>query len=222
MRIAVAEGSAILRAGLAQVLRDHGHELVATVHDARVLPALISTHRPDVLIANVRLAPSWSDEGIEAALDARRQRPGTGALIFSQSPDTDHVARLFAGNGAGLGYLLHDRMMDAGELTDSLTRVATGGTVVDPRVVGTLAAATALPGQSGPASGIDELSERELEVLALIARGRTNSAIAKELCIARGTVEKRVAAVFDKLGIPCTAHDNRRVLAALRYPATRP
>ncbi|CAM5243766.1 Response regulator transcription factor OS=Streptomyces tendae OX=1932 GN=GUR47_17645 PE=4 SV=1 [Streptomyces tendae] len=219
MRLVIAEGSAVLRAGLAHVLGERGHQLAGAVHDARVLPALVATHRPDVLVANVRLAPTWTDEGVGAALDARRRHPGTGVLLFSASPEPQHVARLFAGDGAGLGYLIQDRMTDAEELLESLGHVATGGTVVDPRVVGSLAAGTA-PG-TGPDGVLDALSERELEVLSLMAQGRTNSAIADRLIVSQGTVEKRVASVFEKLDIPGSPSDNRRVLAVLRYLTER-
>jgi DNA-binding NarL/FixJ family response regulator len=217
MRLVIAEGSAILRAGLAHVLGDRGHQLAAAVHDARVLPALVATHRPDILVANVRLAPSWSDEGVAAALDARRRHPGIGVLLFSATPEPQHVARLFSGDGAGLGYLVQDRMTDADELMDTLTRIAVGGTVVDPRMVGALAAGTANRRGDARAAGLDALSERELEVLSLMAQGRTNGAIAERLIVSQGTVEKRVAAVFDKLDIPGSPSDNRRVLAVLRY-----
>jgi DNA-binding NarL/FixJ family response regulator len=214
MRLVVAEGSAILRAGLAHVLGEHGHQLAAVVHDARVLPTLVATHRPDVLVTNVRLAPTWTDEGVGAALDARRRSPGIGVLLFSATPEPQHVARLFSGDGSGLGYLIQDRMTDARELLDSLTQVASGGTVVDPRMVGQLAAGTVHGRGEGE---LDVLSEREREVLTLMAQGRTNSAIAERLIVSRGTVEKRVASVFDKLDIPGSPDDNRRVLAVLKY-----
>ncbi|WP_042411204.1 response regulator transcription factor [Streptacidiphilus carbonis] len=233
MRLVIAEGSAILRAGLAHVLGGQGHHLAAAVHDARVLPDLVDTHRPDVLIANVRLAPDWGDEGLRAALDARRGHPGLGVLLFADAPDPRHVGRLFQDGGAGLGYLLQDRMTDAEELTDSLLRIAAGGAVVDPRMVAALAAGTAHrlgpahperaagPDAGPDADGLDALSGRELEVLALMAQGRTNGAIAERLVISPGTVEKRVAAVFDKLRIPGGRRDNRRVLAVLHYLAAR-
>ncbi|WP_031175371.1 MULTISPECIES: response regulator transcription factor [Streptomyces] len=222
MRLVIAEGSAILRAGLAHVLDARGHELAAAVHDARVLPALIATHRPDVLVTNVRLAPTWTDEGVTAALHARRRHPGTGVLLFSASPAPRHVARLFTDDGSGLGYLVQDRITDADELLESLTRVAVGGTVVDPRLVGALAAGSTA-GRSGqdPPHGLAALSPREMDVLSLMAQGRTNSAIAERLVVSQGTVEKRVAAVFDKLDIPGSPSDNRRVLAVLRYLAER-
>lgn len=224
MRLVIAEGSAILRAGLTHVLGAQGHKLTA-VHDVRVLPALVAMHRPDVLITNVRLAPTWSDEGVDAALDMRRRQPGTGVLLFSAVPEPEHAARLFAGDGAGLAYLLQDRMTDSDELLDTLTRIARGGTVVDHRMVRALAVGTARTSReerrSRHGGGLDMLSERESEVLALMAQGRTNSAIAEQLVVSRGTVEKRVAAVFDKLDIPGSPIDNRRVLAVLRYLSDR-
>jgi len=225
MRLVIAEGSAILRAGLAHVLGAQGHKLAAAVHDVRVLPALVAMHRPDVLITNVRLAPTWSDEGVDAALDMRRRQPGTGVLLFSAAPEPEHAARLFAGDGAGLAYLLQDRMTDSDELLDTLTRIAQGGTVVDPRMVRALAVGTTRTSReerrARRGGGLDVLSERESEVLALMAQGRTNSAIAEQLVVSQGTVEKRVAAVFDKLDIPGSPSDNRRVLAVLRYLSDR-
>jgi len=224
MRLVIAEGSAILRAGLAHVLDAQGHTLAAAVHDVRVLPALVAMHRPDVLITNVRLAPTWSDEGVDAALDMRRRQPGCGVLLFSAAPEPEHAARLFAGDGAGLAYLLQDRMTDSDELLDTLTRIAEGGTVVDPRMVRALAVGTRTSREERRArrgGGLDLLSERESEVLSLMAQGRTNSAIAAQLVVSQGTVEKRVASVFDKLDIPGSPSDNRRVLAVLRYLSDR-
>jgi DNA-binding NarL/FixJ family response regulator len=219
MRVLIAEGSAILRAGLAHVLGDRGHQLTAAVHDAGSVPGLVALHRPDVLVANVRLAPDWNDEGVRAALAARREHPGLGVLLFSATANPGHVARLFAGDGAGLGYLIQDRMTDVDEVLTAISQVAAGGTVVDRRMVGMLAAG-ATTGAHG--SKLDSLSDREREVLALIAQGRTNSAIAEQLFVSAGTVEKRVAAVFDKLGIPNTPGDNRRVLAVLHYLTAAP
>jgi DNA-binding NarL/FixJ family response regulator len=221
MRLVIAEGSAILRAGLAHVLSAQGHQLAPPVHDARAVPALVATHSPDVLIANVRLAPTWSDEGVGAALEVRQRHPGIGVLLFSAAPEPEHVARLFAGDGAGLAYLLQDRMTDYDSLVDTLTRIAVGGMVVDPRMVRALAAAGVHGRRDGRGGGLDALSERESEVLALMAQGRTNSAIAEQLVVSQGTVEKRVAAVFDKLDIPGSPSDNRRVLAVLRYLSDR-
>ncbi|KOG32617.1 response regulator transcription factor [Streptomyces resistomycificus] len=223
MRLVVAEGSAILRAGLAHVLEAQGHQLAPPVHDARMLPALVDVHRPDVLIVNARLAPAAGDAGVAAAVQVRRQYPDVGVLLFSASAEPGHLARLFAGEGAGLGYLLQDRMTDCESLLDALGRVAAGGTVVDPRMVRALAAATAHEhregheGHGGRGGGLEALSERESQVLALMAQGRTNSAIAQRLVVSQGTVEKRLAAVFDKLGIAAGPGDNRRVLAVLRY-----
>ncbi|RAG85073.1 DNA-binding response regulator [Streptacidiphilus pinicola] len=217
MRLVIAEGSSILRAGLAHVLADRGHELVAAVHDARALPALVREERPDALIANVRLAPDWRDEGVGAALDARRDRAGLGVLLFAATPDPAHVARLFATGTSGLGYLLQDRMADADQLVDSLAQVAKGGTVVDPRMVGALAVRAVPSGQQAGGGALAALTEREREVLALVAQGRSNSAIAARLFISSGTVEKRLASVFDKLAVPSGPEDNRRVLAVLHY-----
>ncbi|MFE2373279.1 DNA-binding response regulator [Streptomyces sp. NPDC059398] len=217
MRIVIAEGSAVLRAGLAQVLADRGHQVEA-VGDAGGLSALAGPYRPDVLVANAALPSARTDDGIRAVLAAGHRWPLGGLLVYSAAPEPGCAARLFAGSGsrAGVGYLLLDRVHDAGFLLETVARVAAGATVVDPRIVGSLAAGDTAQDELGA------LSRRELEVLELMAQGRTNSAIAQRLNVSPGTVEKRAAAVFGKLGIPCTGHDNRRVLAVLRYLAARP
>lgn len=217
MRLVIAEGSAVLRAGLAHVLGDCGHKVTASVRDAAELTALAETHRPEVFIANADLPPTWTDEGLGAVLEARRRWPRTGLLVYCAATRPQHAARLFtcAADGAGVGYLLQERVTDADVLADTLTRVAAGNTVVDPWIVSTL-----MLGEAAD-SGLSALSDRELEVLELMSQGRTNSAIAQRLSVSLGTVEKRIATVFRKLGIPGAGQDNRRVLAVLRYLGTR-
>ncbi|WP_328318533.1 response regulator transcription factor [Streptomyces sp. NBC_00388] len=220
MRIVIAEGSAVLRAGLAHVLAERGHQVEA-VGDAGALGALAGTHRPDVLIANAALPSARTDDGIRAVLAAGHRWPRGGLLVYSESPEPRYAARLFAGSGtrSGVGYLLQERIHDARLLLEAVAGVAAGGTVVDPRIVGSLATGDTAGGTGGE---LGVLSGRELEVLELMAQGRTNSAIAQQLNVSPGTVEKRAAAVFGKLGIPCTGHDNRRVLAVLRYLGAQP
>jgi DNA-binding NarL/FixJ family response regulator len=173
-----------------------------------------------VLVANAGLPPARTDEGVRALLAASRRWPRAGVLVYSAAPGPRIAAELFAAadTGPGIGYLLLEHFIDAGELMDALTRIATGGTVVDPRIVSSLALADTVKG----GGGLGTLSDRELEVLRLMAQGRTNGAIAHRLSVSAGIVEKRVAAVFAKLDIPGTRHDNRRVLAVLRYLAGRP
>ncbi|TQS46018.1 response regulator transcription factor [Cryptosporangium phraense] len=211
MRIVIAEDAAILRELMAQMLTERGHEVCAAVGDAEALRSAVAEHRPDVAVVDIRMPPTHSTEGLQAAIDLRREHPGTGVLLFSQYIETKFATRLLAAGSAGVGYLLKDRVADVAEFTEALTRVATGGTALDPEVV------TQLAGGGTRAAEIESLTAREREVLALMAEGRSNSAIARTLVVSAGTVEKHVAAVFGKLGLPSSEDANRRVLAVLRY-----
>jgi DNA-binding NarL/FixJ family response regulator len=164
-----------------------------------------------VAIVDVRMPPTFTDEGLRAAIELRRDHPGTGVLVFSQYIETRYAARLLAAGSSGVGYLLKDRVADVAEFTGALARVAAGGTALDPEVV------TQLPGASHRADGLASLTTREREVLALMAEGRSNAAIAAGLVVSPGAVEKHVAGIFGKLGLPPSETDNRRVLAVLRY-----
>jgi DNA-binding NarL/FixJ family response regulator len=215
MRIVIAEDSAVVRAGLAEILADRGHQVLAAVGDAEALLAAVDTHRPDVIVVDVRMPPGYTDEGLRAALDIRRSHPETGVLVFSQYIETRYAADLLgaaAGRGAaGVGYLLKDRVADVGEFIEALSRVAAGGTALDPEVV------TQLLGASRRADGIGSLTAREREVLALMAEGRSNGAIAALLVVSERAVEKHVGNIFAKLGLAPSDADHRRVLAVLRY-----
>jgi DNA-binding NarL/FixJ family response regulator len=215
MRIVIAEDSAVLRAGLIEVLADRGHEVAAAVGDADSLCAAVAEHRPDVTIVDVRMPPSHTDEGLRAAVALRRDHPGLGVLVFSQYIETSYAEELLgaqsSGGAAGVGYLLKDRVVDVAEFTDALARVAAGGTALDPEVV------TQLLGASRRAGTLDGLTAREREVLALMAEGRSNVGIAERLVISERAVEKHVGNIFMKLGLPPTGADHRRVLAVLRY-----
>jgi DNA-binding NarL/FixJ family response regulator len=168
-------------------------------------------HLPDVVIVDVRMPPSFTDEGLQAAHAIRRDHPGVGVLVFSQYVEAKSAAELFAGAPGGVGYLLKDRVADVSDFIDAITRVAQGGTVLDPEVVSHLLAA------SRRADSLATLSAREREVLGLIAQGRSNTAIAETLFITGGVVEKHIASIFAKLGLAPSDNDNRRVIAAIKY-----
>ena len=214
MRIVIAEDSAVVRAGLAEILADRGHDVVAAVGNAEDLRAAIDEHQPDVAVVDVRMPPGYTDEGLRAAIAIRRDHPKVGVLVFSQYIETRYTADLLgaAGGGAGgVGYLLKDRVADVGEFVEALTRVAAGGTALDPEVV------TQLLGASRRNDGLGALTARERDVLALMAEGRSNAAIAGILVVSERSVEKHVGNIFSKLGLAPSDADHRRVLAVLRY-----
>jgi DNA-binding NarL/FixJ family response regulator len=211
MRVVIAEDAAVFREGLARLLEDRGHQVCAAVGDGEALLAAVAAHRPDVAVVDIRMPPTHTDEGLRAALQLRRDHPGTGVLVFSQYIETRYAARLLQGNAAGVGYLLKDRVADVAEFADALARVAAGGTALDPEVVGQLL------GAGRHTRGLAALTPREREVLSLMAEGRSNAGIAAALVISAGVVEKHVASIFGKLGLPPAEGDNRRVLAVLRY-----
>jgi DNA-binding NarL/FixJ family response regulator len=211
MRVVIAEDSAVLRAGLVQLLADRGHDVSAAVGDADALLVAVAEHRPDVAIVDIRMPPTHTDEGLRAAITLRAEYPATGVLVFSQYVETRYAARLLEHNAAGVGYLLKDRVADVAEFMESLERVAAGGTALDPAIV------TQLLGARGAVSGLESLTARERKVLGLMAEGRSNAAIAGALVVTPGAVEKHVAGIFGKLGLEPSDTDNRRVLAVLRY-----
>ena len=211
MRVVIAEDAAVLREGLVQLLADRGYEVCAAVGDAAALLAAVAEYRPEVTVVDVRMPPTYTDEGLRAAISLRRDYPQTGVLVFSQYVETRYAARLLAESASGVGYLLKDRVADVAEFADALARVAAGGTALDPEVVSHLLSA------SRQAASVTDLTVREREVLSLMAGGRSNAAIAAALVVSTGAVEKHVASIFAKLGLPPSESDNRRVLAVLRY-----
>ncbi|MFD5558623.1 response regulator [Streptomyces sp. NPDC127068] len=211
MRVVIAEDMAILRAGLVQLLEDEGHEVVAAVHDAERLKAAVAEHNPDVVVSDIRMPPTHTDEGLRTALELRREAPRLPVLIFSQYVEARYAARLLGSGSAGVGYLLKERVLDAQDFVDALGRVAAGGTVLDPEVVAQLV------GASLSRSAVDTLTPREREVLGLMAEGRSNVAIARQLVLSERSVEKHVANIFTKLDLPVSETDHRRVLAVLRH-----
>ncbi|MCU0307910.1 MAG: response regulator transcription factor [Thermoleophilia bacterium] len=212
MRVILVEDSALIRAGLARLLTDRGMEVVAEAADAAGFLAALDRGRPDLAVVDVRLPPTFTDEGIRAAIEARTRHPGLPVLVLSQHVEERYAADLLADRAGGLGYLLKDRVADVGEFVDACRRVAAGGTAVDGEVVAQLMARRR-------ARPVDALSEREREVLALIAEGRTNAAVARRLHVTDGAVEKHVSAIFLKLGLRPGADDHRRVLAVLAWLA---
>jgi len=211
IRVVIAEDSAILRDGLVQLLNDRGFSVVRAVGDAESLERAVAEELPDVAVVDIRMPPSFTDEGLRAAIGLRRDHPEVGILVFSQYVETRYAAELLAGGATGIGYLLKDRVADVTDFVEALVRVGSGGTALDPEVV------TQLMGASRRTDSLAALSGREREVLALMAEGRTNSAIAVSLVVSEGAVEKHIANIFSKLDLPASSTDHRRVLAVLRY-----
>jgi len=211
VRVVIAEDAAVLREGLIRLLEDRDHEVCAAVADGVSLVAAVAEHDPDVAVVDIRMPPTHTDEGLRAALELRRDHPRTGVLVFSQYIETRYAAQLLEGSAAGVGYLLKDRVADVAEFAGALTRVAAGGTALDPEVVSQLFRA------SRHADGLAALTRRERDVLELMAEGRSNAGIASALVLSGGAVEKHIASIFGKLGLPPSENDNRRVLAVLRY-----
>jgi DNA-binding NarL/FixJ family response regulator len=211
MRVVIAEDAVLLRAGLERLLAEGDFEVVGTVGDGPGLIAAAAALRPDIAIVDVRMPPTHTDEGLRAALEVRRLVPATAILVLSQYVEERYALELIGSNAEGVGYLLKDRVADVAEFLAAVRRVGEGGTALDPEVVAQLL------GRHRRGNPLDALSPREREVLALMAEGRSNAAIAAELVVTDGAVEKHVSNIFAKLGLPATASDHRRVLAVLTY-----
>ncbi|MDL4773252.1 MULTISPECIES: response regulator transcription factor [Thermomonosporaceae] len=211
MRVVLAEDLALLREGLVSLLESHGFEIAAAVDNGPSLLKALLDHRPDVAVVDVRLPPSFTDEGLQAALEARRQVPGLPVLVLSQYVEQLYARELLADGSGGIGYLLKDRVFDATQFVDAIRRVAAGGTAMDPEVISRLLASNTRDEPFG------RLTPRELEVLELMAQGRSNAAIAQALVVTERAVTKHTANIFLKLGLAVAGDDNRRVLAVLAY-----
>jgi DNA-binding NarL/FixJ family response regulator len=210
LRVALAEDSVLVREGLIGVLSRFGHQVVAAVGDAESLAAAVGLDRPDVVITDVRMPPGYGDEGLRAAISLREAHPGLPVLVLSQYIHRTYAAELLeSGDGAGLGYLLKDRVGDLDEFIGALHRVADGGTVVDPEVVRQL-----LRNRRDP---LERLTGREREVLALVAEGRSNAAVARSLVVSEAAVGKHIGSILMKLDLPQADDTHRRVLAVLAY-----
>ncbi|MFJ4768722.1 response regulator [Streptomyces uncialis] len=214
MRLILAEDSTLLREGLVRLLAEEGHEVLAAVGDAEALLAAVERERPDVVVADVRMPPTHSDEGLRAALEIRERWPGVGVLVLSQYIEKRYATELLTGQSEGVGYLLKDRVVQVDEFLDALERVAKGRAAFDPEVV------RQLLGGSPHADLLGRLTAREREVLAEMAQGHTNAAIAGRLHISQSAVEKHINAIFDKLELSGESGYSRRVLAVLRYLGT--
>lgn len=216
MRIVIAEDSVLLRAGIERLLTDAGHEVLAGVDTAEGLLRAVAEHEPDLAVVDVRMPPTFTDEGIRAAVVLRAQHPATAVLVLSQYVEERYASELIAENSGGLGYLLKDRVADVADFLAAVDTVGAGGTALDPEVV------TQIVVRSRRGDDLGSLSNRERETLQLMAEGRSNSAIAASMHVTEGSVEKHISAIFTKLGLPIEEHGNRRVLAVLRYLRSEP
>ncbi len=211
MRAVIAEDLALLREGLIRLLTAHDVEVVASVGDGPSAVAALLDHRPDVAVLDVRLPPTFSNEGLLAAIEARKRLPGLPTLVLSQYVEPLYARELLSDRRGGVGYLLKDRVMDVGQFVDAVRRVAAGGTVMDPEVVSQLLSKRARDEQ------VARLTPREHEVLALMAEGRSNAAVAARLVVSEKAVSKHIANIFMKLDLVPSEDDNRRVMAVLTY-----
>ena len=211
MRVVIADDSVLLREGVGRVLGDAGFDVLAKVGSAADLLVCVEAHEPDVAVVDIRMPPTHTDEGLVAAETIRRRWPLVGVLVLSQYVETEYALRLVKGSETRCGYLLKDRVLDAGQLADALRRINDGGVVVDPELVARLV------GRSRPRSPLDDLTAREREVLALMAEGLTDRGIGERLFVTSKTVETHIGHIFAKLGLPETSADNKRVHAVLTF-----
>ena len=210
MRVVIGEDSVLLRAGVARLLEDAGLEVVAQAADAEDLVRKVRAHKPDVAVVDIRMPPGNADDGLRAARELRAELPQIGVLVLSQYAEEHYVTELLQDGAEGVGYLLKERIADVDRFVDSVRRVAEGGSALDPEIVALMMGRR----EGGP---LDALTDREREVLGLMAEGRTNRGIAGELFVSERAVERHVTAIFVKLGLPAGAGDHRRVLAVLAY-----
>jgi DNA-binding NarL/FixJ family response regulator len=211
MRVVIAEDSVLLREGITRLLEEYGDEVVAGLGDASRLLQTVQEHNPDIVIVDVRMPPTHTEEGLRAAVELRSVRPATPVLVLSQYVEERYATELLAESSVGLGYLLKERVADVGEFIAAVHRVADGGTVLDPEVVSQLLQ------RSRKREPLATLTPREREVLSLMAEGRSNAGIAAELVVSDGAVEKHISSIFAKLDLPPAEHEHRRVLAVLRF-----
>jgi len=210
MRVVVAEDAAVMREGLIRLLTDRGHEVCAAVADGESLLAAVAEHRPDVAVVDIRMPPTMTDDGLRAAVQARAAVPSMGVLLLSAYVEKSYADALLSDGRGGVGYLLKDRVSSLEALSDALTTIRGGGTVLDPEVVAQLLV-------SRRTDPLDRLTPREREVLALMAEGRSNAAIAERLVVSPGAVEKHIGNIFTKIDLVDVGADNRRVLAVLAW-----
>jgi DNA-binding NarL/FixJ family response regulator len=210
MRVVIAEDAVLLRAGLIRLLADEGIDAVAAVDNGDDLLGAVKEHRPDLVIVDVRMPPTFTDEGLRAAIGSREAVPGLPVLVLSQYVEESYAVELLSGGAGGVGYLLKERVADVNDFVDAVRRVAAGGTAIDPEVIAQLMAR----GRKDP---LDALTARESEVLGLMAQGLSNTAIANSLVVSHGAVEKHIGNIFSKLGLEASSVEHRRVRAVLTY-----
>jgi DNA-binding NarL/FixJ family response regulator len=215
VRVVVGEDSVLMREGVVRVLEEAGFEVVAQADDADELVRQVSAHRPDVAVVDIRMPPTDTDDGLRAAIEIRRRMPETGVIVLSQYLEKSYALDLVADSAGGTGYLLKDRVADVDRFADSVRRVAEGGSALDPEVV------VQMLDRRRHDDQLDELTEREREVIALMAEGRSNLAISERLVMTERAVEKHVTSIFRKLGLMPAAEDHRRVLAVLTFLRAR-
>jgi DNA-binding NarL/FixJ family response regulator len=215
MRVVIVEDNALLREGIVALLRERSIDVVAQADDAPGLLRIVAGHKPDVAIVDVRLPPTFTDDGVRAAIEARERHPGLGVLILSQYVEPVYTQELLASGTGGVGYLLKERVGEVRAFVEAIERVAAGGTALDREVVAELMRTRGDDGADE--GGLGTLTPREREVLALMAEGRTNNAIAHQLVVTSGAVEKHVSSIFGKLDLPASTDDHRRVLAVLAF-----
>jgi DNA-binding NarL/FixJ family response regulator len=211
IRVLVGEDQPFVREGVVHVLQDGGFDVVGAAADARALVRMASAYRPDVVVADIQMPPDHADDGLRAALQIRAARPGVGVLVLSQFLEDSYVFDLVADGAQGVGYMLKEKVGDLAMFTDAVRRVAGGGSALDPDVVARLV------GRKREASPVDDLTPRERQVLALIAEGRSNAGIARELVVTVAAVERHVTSIFGKLGLHQSPEQHRRVLAVLKF-----
>jgi DNA-binding NarL/FixJ family response regulator len=211
VRVVIAEDGVLLREGIASLLESAGFEVVGRCASAEDLLLKVRSYQPDVVVTDIRMPPTHNDEGLRAALEIRESHPGIGVLVLSQYIELGLALKLFADSAEGLGYLLKDRIRDVDDFLDAVRRVAAGGSAIDPKIVSTLLA------RERPDDPVARLTPREREVLELMAEGSSNQGIADRLVVTLGVVEKYVSSIFDKLGLPATRSESRRVLAVLVF-----
>ena len=210
-RVVVADDSVLLREGVVRLLEEWGFDVVAQAGDADDLLRKVGAHKPDVAVVDIRMPPSNTDDGLRAALQIRERQPDTGVLVLSQYVEEGYALELVGDSAGGVGYLLKDRVADVERFIDSVKRVAEGGSALDPEVV------SQLVGRARRDDPLEQLTPREREVLALMAEGRSNHAIAEQMIVTERAVEKHVTSIFGKLGLPPAPEDHRRVLAVLAF-----
>jgi DNA-binding NarL/FixJ family response regulator len=217
MRVIIAEDEVLLREGIARIMGDEGYDVVALAGNRDDLLGKVAAHRPDLVVTDIRMPPGFTDEGLTAARQIRREHPGTRIVVLSQHVDTAGAADLLADGADGVGYLLKRRVMNLDDFLDSVRRVAAGGSAIDPEVISAMVRREVRDGRDGRDAAIAALTPRRVEVLELMAQGYSNARIARELVVTEKAVARSIALIFQTLGLPPDPDEHRRVIAVIRY-----